>query len=57
MKDFLGNELAVGDQVVYLTHTRTSSSLNKGVIKKITPKMVSIEGDSYRNPIHVVKVG
>lgn len=30
MKDYLGRDLQVGDSVVYLHHTRTSSWLCKG---------------------------
>jgi hypothetical protein len=50
MKDFNGNELSVGDQVVFIRKTRTSSWLEKGSIEKITPKMVFVysSGCSYK---------
>jgi hypothetical protein len=50
MKDFNGNELSVGDQVVFIRKTRTSSWLEKGSIEKITKKMVSIysSGCAYK---------
>lgn len=57
MKDYLGQELAVGDKIVYITHQNTSSYFQIGVIKKINPKTVSIEGDTYRSPDKIVKVG
>ena len=57
MKDYLGQELAVGDTIVYITHQNTSSYFQTGVIKKINPKTVSIEGDTYRSPDKIVKVG
>mgnify|MGYP003297977825 CR=1 FL=1 len=52
MKDFLGQELKVGDEVVYMyRHTTGSSSSNKtlkrGFIKRFTPKQVVV--DTGRN--------
>lgn len=38
MKDFLGQELQVGDKVVVLAHNRTSSTLYKAQITKIAEK-------------------
>ena len=46
MCDFLGNKLEVGDKVVYLQHTRTSSHLVKGTVLIFTPKMVTVRSDS-----------
>ncbi len=43
MKDFLGNELSIGDRVVAVSHRRTSSTLYEGTITKLTPKMVEVE--------------
>ena len=46
MKDFLGNELNIGDEVVFLQHYKSSSTLYKGKIQKMTNCFVFI-GDSY----------
>ena len=40
-KDFIGNELAVGDEIVFMTISYRD--LRKGKIIKITPKMVIID--------------
>lgn len=68
MKDFLGQELSIGDKVVALTHQRTSSTLYLGVIEKLTDKMVVIKAEGAENdwryhdvmrtyPDKIVKVG
>lgn len=57
----MGNELKIGDKVVYLSHCRTSSHLNKGVIDSLTSCTASIideRGRSTRkNFDKIVKVG
>lgn len=47
MKDILGNDLSVGDKVVF--GTAQSMCLMKGVITKIHPKTVMIKHEEYRN--------
>lgn len=42
MKDFLGRELAVGDEVVYLQQYRTSSALIKAIVIDFTPCQVNL---------------
>lgn len=44
MKDFFGNELAVGDTVAYAGYG--TAFLRKGVIEKLTAKCVKIKSDS-----------
>ena len=65
MKDFLGRELNVGDEVVYLSHSRTSSNMYRGIVVEFTPCKVRIEtytadGEGawpqLKFPYHVVKV-
>lgn len=62
MKDFLDNELTVGDEVVYLYHVRTSSELKNGKIINITNKMVKIEtnaeynGVTYKQPDKIIDI-
>lgn len=64
MKDFLGRELNVGDEVLYLIHTRTSSYLRRGIVIGFTPMKIHIRtfdenGKESRNelkfPHYVVK--
>lgn len=43
MTDFLGKKLSVGDKVVALAHGRTSSTLYRGEIEKLTNQMVIIK--------------
>ena len=43
IKDFLGQELNIGDKVVALSHKSTSSTLYLGEIEKITSKMVVVK--------------
>ena len=57
MKDYLGQELAVGDKIVYVTHTNTTSYLETGIITKINETRVSIKDGTYRSADKVVKVG
>ncbi len=47
MIDFLGQELNIGDNVVYVKHERTSSELIKSKIIGFTNKMVKIEFNKY----------
>lgn len=47
--DFLGQELHIGDNVVYCRHERTSSKLTKTKIIGFTDKMVKIENGSWGN--------
>ena len=42
MCDFLGRTLKLGDKVVYLMHTRTSSHYVKTVVTGFTPKKVRV---------------
>jgi hypothetical protein len=49
MKDFFGNELAVGDTVAYVGYGK--ACLRKGVIEKLTEKCVKIHSDNYRRPM------
>lgn len=65
MKDFLGRELTVGDEVVYLQHYRTSSDLIKASVTGFTPCQVNLQRysdngrptDSVRkSPYKIVKV-
>lgn len=65
MKDFLGRELAVGDEVVWLDHQHTSSMFYRGKVTRFTPQKVGIETFSedgthvwsnLKLPYHVVKV-
>ena len=62
IKDFLGKELNIGDKVVSLTHSRTSSWFNRAVVIGFTPKMVRVRrvrfGDwvELKAPDKIVKV-
>ncbi len=47
MKDILGNDLQVGDKVVF--GTAQSMRLMTGIISKIHPKTVMIKHEEYRN--------
>ena len=66
MKDFIGRELAIGDEVIYLSHGRTSSCFYRAIVTGFTPMKIKLE--TYLNdgrqawceqkyPRHVVKVG
>ena len=41
--DFFGQELNVGDNVVFLNHCRTSSNLGQGKITSMTEHTVTID--------------
>lgn len=47
MKDFLENEICVGDRIVYCKYNKTNASLYKGTVEGITEKMVKIVYDNY----------
>jgi hypothetical protein len=51
-KDFLGNEVKVGDIVVYSV---TVSMLTKGEVVKITPKMFIISAPRGYDPSNTVR--
>ena len=44
MDDFIGNNLKIGDNVVYISHGRTSSNLVMGVVEGFTPKKIYVHG-------------
>ena len=46
MKDYLENEINVGDEVAYIQHYKTSSCFYKSTVLGFTKKMV-ILGDKY----------
>lgn len=54
MKDFLGNEIHIGDMVVALRYQRTSAELYKAEVLKITPKMVQVQTNYKFDPIRYV---
>lgn len=54
--DFLGQELNVGDDVVYLNHSRTSSSLGRGKITSMSEHTVTIDLATRRAEYKVVKI-
>ena len=55
MKDFLGRELAVGDEVVYLQHYRTSSYLVKAIVTGITSCQVNLQRYDIGRPTDNVR--
>lgn len=52
MKDFLGNELQVGDKVVCLE--RDYRNLIRATVVKLTPKMIFVEFTRKTYPDHMV---
>lgn len=53
--DFLGNELSIGDDVVFLTYNRTSASLERGKITKVSEHAAEING-KRRAEYKIIKV-
>lgn len=53
MKDFLGNELNIGDEVVYMC--LGYRSLNKGFINKMSAKTIWISHTKILNPRTLIK--
>lgn len=47
MKDILGNDLVIGDKVVF--GTAQSMRLMTGIISKIHPKTIMIKHEAYMN--------
>lgn len=62
MEDYFGNELQVGDTVVYLDYYKsprgwvTGVNLKKGTITKLYKKMVEIDGQR-RSAKKIIKIG
>lgn len=54
--DFLGNELSVGDDVVFLNYNGTSASLERGKITRASEHTAEING-KRRAEYKIVKVG
>lgn len=54
--DFLGQELNVGDNVVFLNHCRTSSNLGRGKITSMAEHTVTIDLATRRAEYKVVKI-
>ena len=53
MRDFLGNEIKVGDEAVYIDHFKTSSRLKMGKVIGFTEKRVKFE-DRSKEPEKVI---
>lgn len=53
--DFLGNELSIGDDVVFLNYNVTSASLERGKITKVYEHTAEISG-KRRAEYKIVKV-
>ena len=56
MKDFLANELQIGDDVVYIEHSKNLSCYVKSRISHLTNKYVVMENKSRKLPVKVVKI-
>lgn len=54
--DFLGNKLAVGDEVVFLNYNGTSADLEKGIITKIFSEQAEINGRKRRAEYKIIKL-
>lgn len=54
MKDFLGNELNVGDEVV--CETTYYKGLQRSKIKYFTKTKIRMEDNSLKYPLNVVKI-
>ena len=54
--DFLGNKLAVGDEVVFVNYNGTSADLEKGTITKIFSKQAEINGRKRRAEYKIIKL-
>ena len=53
--DFLGNELSIGDDVVFLNYNGISASLERGKITKVSEHTAEISG-KRRAEYKIVKV-
>ena len=53
--DFLGNELSIGDDVVFLNYNGTSASLERGKITRVSEHTAEISG-KRRAEYKIVKV-
>lgn len=53
--DFLGNELSIGDYVVFLNYNVTSASLESGIITRVSEHTAEISG-KRRAEYKIVKV-
>lgn len=54
--DFLGNELSIGDDVVFLNYNGTSASLEHGKITKVSEHTAEISGKKRRAEYKIIKV-
>jgi hypothetical protein len=53
--DFLGNELSIGDDVVFLNYNVTSASLERGKITRVSEHTAEISG-KRRAEYKIIKV-
>lgn len=54
--DFLGNELSIGDDVVFLSYYGTSASLERGIITRVSEHTAEISGGKRRAEYKIIKV-
>lgn len=45
-RDFLGNEIKIGDKVVAMRYRGTSALLYEGIVEKVSPKTVCVKKKS-----------
>ena len=53
--DFLGNDLQIGDEVIYLNYNGTSADLKRGVITKVFPHQAEM-GNKRRAEYKIIKL-
>lgn len=56
MKDFVGNKLSVGNDIVYLVHTKTSSCFVKSKIERFTDKCIFMTDGRRKESDKVIKI-
>lgn len=54
--DFFGNELSIGDDVVFLSYYGTSASLERGIITRVSEHTAEISGGKRRAEYKIIKV-
>ena len=56
IKDFVGNELSIGDDVVYLLHSKTSSHFVESKVERFTDKCVFMVDGKRKELNKVIKI-
>lgn len=56
MKDFLGQQLEIGDVVIHICTGSSTNWFEVSVVEKFTPQNVKVKGSGAKSPLKMCKI-